>query len=370
MYITHMIRFGLLHLFESVQGKTEKQFFDENVEMIEHADHIGLDAAWLAEHHFTDYGVMPSTQVLGSFIAARTKKIRIGSSVVVLPFHNPIRVAEEFAFLDQVSEGRLDFGVGRGYQPAEFAGYGIPFDESRDRFDESFEIIRQAWTLEEVNFKGKYYQFEGVRSRPRPYQNPHPPFFGASFNPDTIKYQAMKDMNLLFTPITTGSDKIKEYREILSKNGRTPDDYRIGGLTFVYVDEDREKALHDFEEPCMSYFRAFAAQIPPKSYQTEEQYYQSLHGAMNGALKAYESGSMTFEQMVESGPFSHAYLVGDPSSVLKKLDRMIDAYTGLTDLLCWTRLGGLDHRKVMNSMDLFLNKVVTPFREKKLHSKH
>ena len=152
-----MLRFGLLHLFESAQNKTEKQFFAENVELIEYADQVGLDEVWLAEHHFTEYGVMPSTQVLGAFAAARTQRIRIGSAVAVLPFHNPVRLAEEFAFLDVLSDGRLDFGVGRGYQPGEFEGYGIPFDESRSRFDESLAIIRQAWTQDTVNFEGKHY---------------------------------------------------------------------------------------------------------------------------------------------------------------------------------------------------------------------
>ncbi len=184
-------RFGLLHLFESPRGRTEQQYYHENLELIEFADQVGLDEVWLAEHHFSDYGVMPSTQVFGSFIAARTKRIRIGTGVVVLPFHNPIRVAEEFAFLDVLSEGRLDFGVGRGYQPGEFAGYGIPFAESRELFDESLEIIRAAWTQDSVTFKGKHFQFENVRPRPRPLQTPHPPRFGAAVNPDTIQYPAM-----------------------------------------------------------------------------------------------------------------------------------------------------------------------------------
>ena len=162
-------RFGLLHLFESPEGKTEKEYYAENIELVEFADQVGLDEVWMAEHHFSEYGAMPSTQVMGSFIAARTKRIRIGTGVVVLPFHNPVRLlAEEFAFLDVMSEGRLDFGVGRGYQPHEFKGYGIPFAEGRDRFGEAMTIIKQAWTEGRINFSGKHWQFDGISPRPPP----------------------------------------------------------------------------------------------------------------------------------------------------------------------------------------------------------
>jgi alkanesulfonate monooxygenase SsuD/methylene tetrahydromethanopterin reductase-like flavin-dependent oxidoreductase (luciferase family) len=354
-------RFGLLHLFESAIGKTEAEFFAENLQMAEHAEEIGLDSVWLAEHHFTDYGVMPSTQVLGSFLAGRTQRIRIGTGVVVLPFHNPIRVAEEFAFLDVLSGGRLDFGVGRGYQPGEFEGYGIPFEESRSRFDESLKIIRQAWTQDTVEFQGEHFTFQGIRPRPRPLQTPHPPIFGASFNPETIKYQAMKDLNLLFTPLTTMPDKIHEYRAILSERGHNPDDFRIGGLAFVYVNEDGEKALADFEEPCMEYFRTFAQLIPASKYRSGD-YYASLHHLLNSTLRAYDEGSVTFEWMVKESPFKHAFLVGDTAYVSKKLQVMLSEYPGLSDVLCWTRLGGLDHRKVMASMECFMDQIVRPLR--------
>ena len=357
-----MVRFGLLHLFEDAAGHSESQFYGENIELAEYADDVGLDTIWLAEHHFTEYGVMPSTQVFGSFLAARTKRIRIGSGVVVLPFHNPMRVAEEFAFLDQLSGGRLDFGIGRGYQPGEFAGYGIPMEHSREIFDESFEIIRQAWTQPEVNFKGKHFQFEGVTPRPKPVQKPHPPFFGASFNPATVKYQALKKMNLLFSPLTTTPQPVKDYRDLLREGGEDPDNYRIGGLSFVYLHEDPDQALKDFEKPCMWYMKTLCKYVPPSQYKEGDEYYKLMHGSIHAAVEAYEKGQLTFKQMVGAGPFQHAFLVGSPETVSAKLSKLFGMYEGLTDLLCWTRLGGLDHKKVMNSMDLFVNKCVKPFK--------
>jgi natural product biosynthesis luciferase-like monooxygenase protein len=358
-----MTQFGLLHLFESAEGKTEKEFIDENVEMALHAEAVGLDAMWLAEHHFTDYGVMPSTQVMAGYLAAATKRIRIGSGVIVLPFHNPIRVAEEFALLDLLSDGRIDFGVGRGYQPLEFESYGVPFSESRERFEECLQVIQQAWREGEVNFEGKYYTFKGVKPRPRPIQKPHPPIFGASFNPETIKFQAHAKLNLLFNFLATPPDKIAEYRQILRDSGDDPDDYRIGGLAFVYVDEDRERAMRDFEAPCMWYFKKIASLLSPSPTGDHDAYYSTLRAGLEQSTTMYDAGKTDFEWIVEKSPFSQAFIIGTPDEVRGKLESLLDRYEGVTDVLCWTRLGGLDHRKVMRSMELFAQKVVKPMRE-------
>ncbi|GBD02920.1 Alkanal monooxygenase alpha chain [bacterium HR19] len=351
------LRCGLLHLFESAKGKTEKQFYEENIELIKYADEIGLQTAWIAEHHFSEYGVMPSTQVFASYIAGITKRIRIGTGVVVLPFHHPIRVAEEFAFIDVLSDGRLDFGVGRGYQPHEFEGYGIPISESRNRFEESLQIIKMAWTEEEVNFEGKHFIIKGARPRPRPLQKPHPPLFGASFNAETIKFQAKKKMNLIFSPLLATPDKIDEYIKTLQDEGENPENYRIGGLAFVYVADDMKKAFRDFEEPCMWYFRTFSKLIPAQKYPEGEDFYKNLHFLMMQMIEQYDRGKITFEFMATEGLFQHGFLVGTPSYVAEKLKKLIQDYK-LTDLLCWTRLGGLEHEKVMKSMKLFVEKVL------------
>ncbi len=359
-----MVRFGLLQLFEAPGDRTMKQYFEENIALVDHAEAVGLDEIWLAEHHFSEYGVMPSTQVFASYIAARTERIRIGSAVVVLPFHNPIRVAEEFGLIDVLSGGRLDFGIGRGYQPAEFRGYGIPIESSRDRFNEAEAIIKQAWTQESVNFEGKYYQFENVKPRPKPLQQPHPPLFGASLNPETIKYQAMKKMNLLFSPLFAPPAALSEYWSILEQQGEDRASYRVGGLVFCYLDEDREKALHDFEQPCMWYFRTIAKHIPAKAYPAGEDFFKNYHGSLTAMLEAYDRKQLSFAEIVENEPFGQGFLVGDPEQVSAKLETLLARYRGISDILCWTRLGGLDHHKVMHSMELLVDKVARPLREK------
>jgi alkanesulfonate monooxygenase SsuD/methylene tetrahydromethanopterin reductase-like flavin-dependent oxidoreductase (luciferase family) len=356
------LKVGLLHLFEDPQGKTEGEMYEENIQLAEYADTIGLDTVWIAEHHFSEYGVMPSTQVFGTYIAARTKRIRIGTGVVVLPFHNPIRVAEEFAFLDVLSGGRLDFGIGRGYQPHEFEGYGIPIQEARERYDEERQIIRMAWETGEVNFEGKYYRFKKVTPRPRPLQKPHPPIFGASFNPDTIKYQALQKNHLLFTPLLAGPEKLGEYREHLEKVGEDPSRYRKAGLVFVYVADTKDRALKEFEHPCMWYFRTFTKYISREKYPDTERYYKQLNEMYFNFLTAYDKKELSFQEIVDSGPFQHGFLIGSPKDVNERLDMLLELYPDLTDLLCWTRLGGLEHRLCMRSMKLLVEKVLKPRR--------
>lgn len=354
------LRVGLLHLFEEPLGKTDQDMYQENLELAIYADEIGLHSVWIAEHHFSEYGVMPSTQVFGTYIAARTKRIRIGTGVVVLPFHHPIRVAEEFAFLDVLSGGRLDLGIGRGYQPHEFRGYGITIEEARERYDEARRILRMAWETGEVNFSGKYYSFKGVKPRPRPLQKPTPPIFGSSFNPDTIKYQAEQKNNLLFTPLLASPEKAKEYVDVLLRLGEDSSRYRMGGLVFVFVAEDRETALRIFEKPCMWYFKTFTKYIPKEGYPETEQFYKNLNEMYFTFLTAYDRGELPFSEIVDSGPFQHGFLIGSPKEVNERLDMLLSNYPDLTDILCWTRLGGLDHRLCMSSMKLFVDKVLKP----------
>ncbi|MBI3967612.1 MAG: LLM class flavin-dependent oxidoreductase, partial [Chloroflexi bacterium] len=135
---------------------------------------MGFDQIWVAEHHFTRYGSVPSTLTFAAYVAARTKRIRIGTAVVLLPFWNPLLVAEEAAMVDILSDGRLDLGVGRGYQWHEYQRFNIPMEESRGRFTESLEIIKKAWTEKAFDYEGQYFQLNGVNVLPKPLQKPHP----------------------------------------------------------------------------------------------------------------------------------------------------------------------------------------------------
>ncbi|HYB92006.1 MAG TPA: LLM class flavin-dependent oxidoreductase, partial [Candidatus Binataceae bacterium] len=181
-----MLQFGMLHLLENPAGKTERQIVEEQMAILQAAEDLGFDSVWPAEHHFSEYGYCVSSALMLAALAKTTKRIRLGTGIVVLPFHNPIRVAEEYALLDLMSGGRVDLGIGRGYQPHEFRGYGVPQEQSRGIFNESVEVILQAWTQERVNFKGVHFKFEDVQVRPKPLQKPHPPIWMAALSPESF----------------------------------------------------------------------------------------------------------------------------------------------------------------------------------------
>ena len=148
------MKFGLFFLLERPTGKDDAQIYAESLEQIRVGEDLGFDSVWLAEHRFTAYGEMPDTMVFAAAAAAVTTRVRIGTAVVVLPFHNPIRLAEQVAMVDVLSGGRLDFGVGRGYQAGEYRGFNIPMDESRTRFEEVLDICVGLWTQDGFSFDG------------------------------------------------------------------------------------------------------------------------------------------------------------------------------------------------------------------------
>ena len=195
------MKLGMLHLFENPVGKTEYQIIQEQMSLMYEAENLGFDSVWPAEHHFSEYGYCASPQVSLAAVAARTKRIRLGTGVVVLPFHNPIRVAEDFAFLDLMSDGRVDLGVGRGYQPLEYRGFGMDSkqEQSREIFDEAVRLVRACWTQERVTFKGKHYKVEDLAVRPKPLQQPHPPIYMACLSPATFALAGRYGFNVLMS---------------------------------------------------------------------------------------------------------------------------------------------------------------------------
>ena len=149
------MKFGMLHFFEHpAGGKSERQIFREQLDCMRAAEDMGFDSIWVPEHHSTEYGFSASPMVTLAAIASVTKRIRLGSGVLVLPFNDPIRVAEEGAMVDLMSDGRLDLGVGRGFQPIEYQGFTVDQSKSREIFDEALDVIVRAWTEEPMSFKG------------------------------------------------------------------------------------------------------------------------------------------------------------------------------------------------------------------------
>ena len=173
-----MTQFGVFSLSQFPDQSKRLECFDNDLEFFELAETLGYDKAWIAEHLFSTYGVVTSTQVYAAAIAQRTTRLRIGTAVVVVPFNHPLRTASDFALVDTLSHGRLDFGVGRAYQPHEFVGLGVPMEQSREMMTEGLDIVLKSWTEDEITFDGEFWKIpEPAELLPKPIKKPHPPVY-------------------------------------------------------------------------------------------------------------------------------------------------------------------------------------------------
>src|SRR6516162_11135498 len=192
------MEFGLFHEFQKSHDTSEEDAFSQSFALVDAAEQWGLDAMWLAELHFApDRSVLASPLILAAAIAQRTRRIKIGTAVQVLPLCHPLRLAEEGATVDQISRGRLIFGVGRSGLPRTYEDYGVSYTESRARFAEALEIVEQAWSQPAVKYDGKYYSFHNIAVTPKPYQQPYPPIRIAAASPDTYPAVGARGLPIL-----------------------------------------------------------------------------------------------------------------------------------------------------------------------------
>ena len=181
------MEFGSFMEFPPVANSGENAAFEQALAEVEEAERVGLDAVWLAElHGAPERSVMSSPMMVASAIAARTSKIKIGLAVQVLPLSHPLRLAEEAATVDQISHGRLIYGIGRSGVVRTYQDYGLDYGESRERFAETLDILKKAWTEERFSHEGKYYRFQNVAVTPKPYQKPWPELRMAAATPETF----------------------------------------------------------------------------------------------------------------------------------------------------------------------------------------
>jgi natural product biosynthesis luciferase-like monooxygenase protein len=347
----------MLHLFENPVHKSEHEIIHEQMELMRAAEEVGFDSVWPAEHHFTEYGYCASPALSLAAIASETKRIRLGTGIVVLPMNHPLRVAEDYAFLDHLSDGRIDLGVGRGYQPLEFQRYGIEQSTTRGQFREALEVIQQAWTQDTVDFEGEHYRFHGVPVRPKPLQQPTPPIWMAALSPETFELAGRYGLNLLYGSVfglspEAAVQRRADYHRGLIEGGHSPEGKSAGCLTMVYVADSMERAREEFRDPVLWYYKTISKYVAPKAGEKAVKSYEMYTAFRDVAAQ------MSWEQLLERD----AVICGEPDYVAEKLHEFQQAY-GFTDVLCWTRLGGLDHRKVLHSMELMQDKVIPKLRQ-------
>ena len=220
-------------------GRGFFEFLDFNVE----AEALGFHSSFSVEHHFSGWNQVSSTLMLLAALATKTTTLRLGTAVIVPPWHNPILLAEEAATLDLLSRGRLDLGVGKGYRHSEFKGFQIAPEEAEARFEEALEVMTRAWTMRQrFSHKGRFWHFEDVIVEPPPAQAPHPPLWVAAGNPHSIKRAAARGFNLILdqyaSPATLG-ERMAIYKEERQANGLGFDPMQVTVARQLYVAKDK-----------------------------------------------------------------------------------------------------------------------------------
>ena len=353
------MRFGTFFFFQAPPGHRHDEIIRRELEQIEWTEELGFDAAWLTEHHFIDYGLSVDPAALAASAATRTRRIRIGLAAAILPFLHPIRLAEQMALIDIISGGRLDVGVGRGNRPAEFAGYRIPQEQSRERFDECVEVMTRAWTEERVTFEGRFFTVPGVTVIPKPVQRPHPPLYQVCVSKDGIENTALRGWpmlnSVLFGPVDQLVGNREVYVDALRKSGRTDAEVasllqRWGVSRQIYVAPTDAQALEEARAAELWYQDSFRRFVLPERIEDAHPSLQPGFRAMAERL-----GQITWEGLV-----AETLAFGSPDTVARHIEIMRNM--GVGQILCWMNFGGLPQDRVRRSMELFAREVMPRFR--------
>ncbi len=237
---------GVLQFFSWPERRVPiETVYARALERIEIMDRTGYDAVWLAEHHFSSFSVCPSLHMVGTHVAARTRNLRIGTGVSLAPFYHPLRLAEEIALLDVLSGGRVNWGVGRGFQRKEFEAFGVAPEESYAVFREHLQVVLDAWTHERTSFSGKYVSFDEVEVLPKPVQKPHPPVWLAASSPEAITWAGEQGHSIMLDPHSTTqqiASKRELYRESLEKHGHSIEGRSLPMARLLAVAETQREA--------------------------------------------------------------------------------------------------------------------------------
>ena len=354
------MKLGTYYFIQATPGRMASEILHEEVEQMVLSEELGFDSIWLTEHHYSDYGLSSAPSVIVATAAARTERIKFGLAVYVLPFHHPLRLAEETAALDILTGGRLVVGLGRGNRPIEFVGHGVRQDDSRGRFEEALEILLRAWSDEPVTFHGRHWQIENIPVYPKPATKPHPPIAFAVGSPTSIGWAGANGYPImtsaLFTPLPAILKQREAYLAALHASEDEHSEQKIADLLgrwvvtkHVYVAPTDAEARADAEQPERWYLDSYARSISPEGLPVSEATYKQASEAVDRVRQ------LRWEELVET-----SLLIGSPDTVRRKMEELEAAAVG--ELLCWMNFGGIPPEKARRSMQLFADEVMPHFR--------
>ncbi|MDA3041316.1 MAG: LLM class flavin-dependent oxidoreductase [Actinomycetota bacterium] len=335
------LRFGLAHDFRCPPGCDipMPQVYAETFEQIELAEGWGLDLCWFTEHHFIADGYLPNFVPVAGAAAARTTTMRFSTDICLLPFRHPLRLAEDLAILDNISNGRIELGAGMGYAAHEFAGFGIPRNRRVSLTEEAIEVLRLAWQHEVFSYHGKRYDFDDIRITPRPVQEGGPPLWLAATSRASAERAVRYDTNLL--PQGPPAAVLDPWREGGLAAGRNPGTKRVGLIRGVFVTDDEER-----EWPPVAEAEAFRRRV-----------YVDLIKGSDDHRQALERRSKD-DKPLDAQPLNPlAWTVGDVEHCVAELTVLMGDH-GITDLVTWGGPPGLAPSVMNASIERFATEVV------------
>ena len=334
-----MMHIGVFQLLPRGRAATDRELVEQALWEVDFAEQHGFESVWITEHHFSGFGSIGAPSVYAAGIAQRTRRIRIGYGVAVVPLHHPLRLAEEISWVDHLSLGRLAVGVGPGFSPFEFGGFGVPVEERHARFLEGFDVLRRALAEPEIMFEGKRLMI-----RPRPYTAPHPRFYWASAADESLRKAGAEGMPILFgrEPIAAIAERLERYRAIRAEAGAPKgaiesEIHEMYVLRRICIADTDEAALQEVKEP-LRWHREMATRVHER-------------GEAIDTLPTLAGGS-TIE-------LADGECFGSVATVSRQFDEL--HALGLRKVIGWFHFGNMPHHSVRRSMQLMANEVIPKY---------
>jgi alkanesulfonate monooxygenase SsuD/methylene tetrahydromethanopterin reductase-like flavin-dependent oxidoreductase (luciferase family) len=378
-----IMKFGLHYQLACSACQSPVQRYRDTLEQAVYAEALGFESVWLGEHHFiADLSIMPAPLLLLAAVAQRTRSLRLGIAVVLLPFSHPIRIAEEIATLDVLSNGRVEFGVGRGTVPANFNGFGVPQSENRERFLEALEIIPALWQDESVWYRGRFFQAEGLAVVPKPVQRPHPPIRVAANSVDTFELMGRMGHQIFAASQINPYHRIKEClsvywqaRAAAGHPSNSADDFTL--LSPVYVGQNKAQIREEIGPSVRHWLKTQRSLEAPTSiadtlrrwrWQTLT-WAESRVGIVSRVLPL--TVAVHLRALIDR-PHQRTYeRMSETRAIWDTPERCVERLTHLQEefkigrIICWFNPGGqVPHLQVMRSMELFAGKVMPHFQSR------
>jgi alkanesulfonate monooxygenase SsuD/methylene tetrahydromethanopterin reductase-like flavin-dependent oxidoreductase (luciferase family) len=331
------------------EGRTAARIIADTTEQVEYAEALGFHSAWLAEHHFTRYSIGSSSLIIATHLAAHTRRIRLGTAVLVSPLHNPLRLAEDTATLDLISGGRLDVGFGRGSGSGyEYHGYNIDPAESQARFQDSIRMIRGLWTTPDFTFESRYFQARHANLVPMPVQQPHPPvYIAATRTPTTLEFAVSTGFPLCIAVVQDTDEALdlcQRFVEKSAESGFNVPKSQIPFFRYFYVAGTAEQAINDTRDRL-----DWVADI--MQWRNSISQGSEVHQHLSDWRRSRRQLPLGYEYLAEKRA-----IIGTPDQCVARINLLREQ--GIDYFGCNFDFGGMEHHKVLDSMKLFAEEVM------------